>query len=72
MRVINGKGDPTEPPDEPRLPPGYQLDRCSDPDVSILRRADGSVVARFSVRGITREVVELEAKKDYQEQGWPA
>jgi len=71
MRLINGKGEPPEPTDEPRLPPGYRLDR-SDPDVLVLRRAEGSVVARFSVWGTTREVVELEAKKDYEERDWPA
>ncbi len=29
------------------LPPGYKLDH--DPDVAVLRRADGSVVAYFSM-----------------------
>jgi len=72
MRLINGKGDRPEPPDEPRLPLGYRLDRCSDPDVLVLRRAEGSVVARFSVWGTTREAVEFEAEKDYEEQDRPA
>jgi hypothetical protein len=34
-------------PEEPRLPPGYLLDR-SDPDVWALRRSEGWVVAYFS------------------------
>ena len=35
--------------DEPtRLPPGYGLDLLGDPCVIVLRRADGTVVARFS------------------------
>jgi hypothetical protein len=32
----------------PRLPPGYRLDLVSDPCVIILRREDGTVVARFT------------------------
>jgi hypothetical protein len=31
--------------EEPRLPPGYRLDR-SDPDVLALRRSEGWVVAQ--------------------------
>jgi hypothetical protein len=31
-----------------RLPPGYRLDLVSDPCVIILRREDGTVVARFT------------------------
>ena len=35
--------------DEPtRLPPGYGLDLLGDPCVILLRRADGTLVARFS------------------------
>ena len=40
-----------------RLPPGYRLD-TSDPDVWALRRTEGWVVAYFSARGATREVIE--------------
>jgi hypothetical protein len=35
--------------DEPtRLPPGYGLDLLGDPCVIVLRRADGTLVARFT------------------------
>jgi hypothetical protein len=32
----------------PRLPPGYRLDLVGDPSVVVLRREDGTVVARFT------------------------
>jgi hypothetical protein len=44
----------TKSSDEPRLPPGYVLDR-SDPEVLGLLCPDGAVVARFSTRGATLE-----------------
>jgi hypothetical protein len=31
-----------------KLPPGYRLDLISDPDVIVLRRPDGTIVARFT------------------------
>ncbi len=31
-----------------RLPPGYSLDLVGDPCIIILRRSDGTVVARFT------------------------
>jgi hypothetical protein len=37
-----------------RVPPGYFLD-CSDPDIFVLLCQDGSFVAAFSARGVTRE-----------------
>jgi len=43
MRLVGGTGSP----DEPRLPPGYSLDR-TDPEVLVLLCPDGMVVARFS------------------------
>jgi hypothetical protein len=46
-----------------RLPPGYRTHL--DPDVLVLRRADGSVVARFSGRGLVAEEVERAAWEDY-------
>ncbi len=49
---------------EPRLPPGYRLDK-SDPDVWVLRRAGGWVVARFSAQGATSEAVERVAWEDH-------
>jgi hypothetical protein len=49
---------------------GYHLDR-SDPNVSVLRRLDGSVVAAFGVHtiideGIAQDVVEA-AEEDYRD-----
>jgi hypothetical protein len=49
---------------EPRLPPGYRLDR-SDPDVWVLRRPEGWVVARFSAQGATKVAIEDIAWEDY-------
>jgi hypothetical protein len=40
------------------------LDLVGDPDAPALRRPDGSVVARFSTKGMTHEAVEREALKD--------
>jgi len=48
----------------PKLPEGYRLDLADDPDAPALRRPDGTVVARFSVRGMTHEAVEREALED--------
>jgi hypothetical protein len=50
--------------EEPRLPPGYWLDR-SDPGVWALRRSEGWVVAYFSAQGVSREAVEEAAWEDY-------
>jgi hypothetical protein len=54
--------------EEPRLPPGYRLDR-SDPDVWTLRRSEGWVVAHFSARGATEEAIEQTAWEDYRGAG---
>ena len=51
MRLVGG----TRSPEEPRLPPGYALDR-SDPDVLVLLCPHGAVVARFSARGATAKL----------------
>jgi hypothetical protein len=48
------------------LPPGYYLDR-SDPEVLVLRRGEGSVVARFSAPGYLAESVEQEAWEDHRQ-----
>jgi hypothetical protein len=48
----------------PQLPEGYRLDLADDPDAPALRRPDGTMVARFSVRGMTRQAVEREALED--------
>ena len=62
MRLIGG----AKSPDEPRLPPGYALDR-SDPDVLVLLCPHGTVVARFSARGATLEAIEREARTHHGE-----
>jgi hypothetical protein len=45
------------------LPAGYAVD-ILDPDVLILRRDDGSMVAAFSSRGSTPESVRHTAEED--------
>lgn len=44
---------------------GYYLDE-SDPDVVLLRREDGTFVAAFSSRGVTREGIMEAAEEDYR------
>jgi hypothetical protein len=51
------------------LPPGYHAH--PDPDVLVLGRADGSVVARFSSRGFAAGAVERAAWEDYGESEGP-
>ena len=51
--------------EEPRLPPGYWLDR-SDPDLWTLRRTEGWVVAHFSAQGVAKEAIEQTAWEDYE------
>ena len=41
----------------PRLPPGYRLDLVSDPSVVVLRREDGTVVARFTHHAVPQEIM---------------
>jgi hypothetical protein len=67
MRLVRGTGSP----EEPRLPPGYALDR-SDPDVLVLLCPDGEAVARFSARGATAEAVEREASAHHRERNQTA
>jgi hypothetical protein len=62
MRLVGRTG----PPKEPRLPPGYVLDR-SDPDVLVLRCPHGEAVARFSARGAVTEAIEREASTHHAE-----
>jgi hypothetical protein len=50
----------------PWLAPTYFLDE-SDPDILVLRRADGSFVAAFSATGATREGILQAAQKDYRQ-----
>ncbi len=44
---------------------GYYLDLVSDPRVIVLRREDGTEVARFTVWNATSEAIERAARKDY-------
>jgi hypothetical protein len=46
------------------LPGGYRLDLASDPDAPALRCPDGTVVARFTARGMTVEAIGQEALGD--------
>jgi hypothetical protein len=48
----------------PKLPEGYRLDLADDPDAPALRRPDGTVVARFVLRGMTHQSIEREALED--------
>lgn len=47
-----------------QFPPGYRLD-TSDTAAWVLRRADGTAVARFSAWGATKQTVERVARRDY-------
>ena len=49
------------------LPPGYHAHL--DPEFLVLGRIDGSVVARFSSRGLVAEQVERAAWEDYGDAG---
>ena len=52
--------------DPMRIGPGYRMDIVSEPGVIILRRPDGSEVAKFSVLGATLEEIEKAAQEDYR------
>ena len=39
-----------------RLPPGYRLDLIGEPCLIVLRRAEGTVVARFTHNGDPEEI----------------
>jgi hypothetical protein len=53
--------------EEPRLPPGYRLDR-SDPDLWTLCRPEGWAVEYFSAQGATKEAIEEAAWEDYRDE----
>ena len=44
---------------------GYSLDLVSVPKAIVLRRDDGSEVAKFTVWNATRKAIEQAAKEDY-------
>jgi hypothetical protein len=67
MRLVAGTGASREP----RLPPGYSLER-SDPDVLVLVCPQGTAVAYFSALGATAEAIEREARMHYRERNLPA
>jgi hypothetical protein len=48
---------------------GYRLDLVSIPSVVILRREDGTEVARFSVWDATSKAIEQAAQKDQHKKG---
>ena len=48
-----------------RLPPGYRLDLVGDPCVIVVRREDGTVVARFS-HNVDPEEIGQAAQEDHQ------
>jgi hypothetical protein len=48
-----------------RFPSGYQLDLVGDPCVVVLRREDGTVVARFT-RNVDPEEVRRAAEEDHR------
>jgi hypothetical protein len=52
--------------EHPLLGNGYRLDLVSVPSAIVLRRGDGSGVARFSIRDATSKVVEQAAQEDYR------
>jgi hypothetical protein len=54
----------------PWLAPAYFLDE-SDPDILVLRRADGFFVTAFSATGATREGILRAAQEDYRHRHHP-
>ena len=48
-----------------QLPPGYRLDLVGDPCVIILRRADETIVARFT-RNVDPGEIRRAAEEDYE------
>ena len=51
--------------EELSLPSSYFLDE-SDPDILLLRRQDGAIVAAFSAWGATKEGIVKAAEEDYR------
>jgi hypothetical protein len=59
-----GGGERVE--DKPLLPKfGYYLDEA-DPDIVVLRRQNGAIVATFSAEGATKEGIDEAAREDYR------
>jgi hypothetical protein len=57
--------------DDPmRIGPYHRMDLVSEPGMIVLRREDGTEVAKFSVWGTTLEEIERAAEEDhYDERG---
>ena len=53
------------PNETTRLPPGYRLDVVGDPCVIVLRREDGTAVARFTHHADPEEIRQA-AEEDHQ------
>jgi hypothetical protein len=51
--------------DPTRLPPGYRLDLVGDPCVIVLRREDGTMVARFT-HNVDPEELRRAAEEDHR------
>ena len=47
----------------------HRMDLVRDPSVIVLRRADGSEVAKFSVWGATLDEIERAAREDCERNG---
>jgi hypothetical protein len=59
-----GLGGEESVEDKPLLPKfGYYLDE-SDPDIVVLRRQNGAIVATFSAEGATKEGIDEAAMED--------
>ncbi len=65
--LTQSRGGAHGPP--PWLRPTYVLDE-SDPDILMLRRADGSVVAAFSAQGATKEGIRQVAEEDWRQRNF--
>ena len=50
------------------LPSGYRLDLVDDPCILILRRPDGTIVARFT-HGVDPDEIRRVAEEDFKERG---
>jgi hypothetical protein len=62
MRMTTGE-------DPMYVPPRHRLDIVSDPGLVVLRRLDGTEVARFTVRGATWEEILRAAREDAEATG---
>jgi hypothetical protein len=68
MKTKNSPNGRAKQEKKPKLLPkfNYYLDE-SDPDVTLLRRQDGTFVGAFSAAGATREGLVAAAEEDYRD-----